>query len=78
MGRKFLALVLLTIGISGCSTFVDYPIGVLPRPELIPLTAEQQSRTPADVLDVCAVNQAALKNHIKRYEGRIETHDDSL
>ena len=78
MAKKLLlCLALTTIG-SGCSTFTDYPIGVLERPELIPLTAEQQERTPVDVLDICAVNQAVLKNHVKRYEGRIQTHDDSL
>jgi len=76
--KKLLLCLILTIGISGCSTFVDYPIGVLARPELIPLTAEQQERTPTDVLDIVAINQAVLKNHIKRYEGRIATHDDSL
>jgi hypothetical protein len=76
--KKLLLCLIPIIGISGCSHFVDYPIGVLDRPVLIPITAEQQSRTPPEVLDACAVNQAVLKNHIKRYEGRILTHDESL
>jgi hypothetical protein len=78
VGRKLLLCLILTIGISGCSTFVDYPIGVPDRPGLIPITAEQQSRTPLEVLDACASNQATLKNHVKRLESRIATHDDSL
>jgi len=77
--KKLLLCLILTIGISGCATpFVDYPIGILERPELIPLTAEQQARTPPDVLDACAVNLEVMKNHVKRYEGRITTHDESL
>ena len=71
-------LILTILGISGCSTFVDYPIGTLERPYLIHLTVEQQARTPPDVLDIIAVNQAVLKIHIKRYEGRIKIHDESL
>jgi len=77
--KKLPLYLILILGISGCaSTFVDYPIGILEHPELIPLTAEQQARTPPDVLDVVAVNQEVLKNHIDRINGRITTHDEAL
>ena len=77
INRLILCLILIT-GLSGCSTFVDYPLGVLERPYLIPLTPEQLNQTPPDVLDIIAVNQAVLKNHILRYEERNRIHDDSL
>jgi len=54
------------------------PIGVPERPHLIPLTVEMQVRIPVDALDIIAVNQAELKNHIKRLEARIRLHDESL
>ena len=78
MINRLIPCLILILGISGCSTFVDYPIGVLERPKLIPITIEQLQQIPPDVLDIIAVNQAILQNHIKRYEGRIRTHDDSL
>jgi len=37
-----------------------------------------QVRIPVDALDIIAVNQAVLKNHIKRLENRIRIHDDAL
>ena len=64
--------------LSGCATPIDVPIGVPPRPHLIPLNVELQSQIPVDALDIIAVNQAELKNHIKRLESRIEMHDNSL
>jgi len=68
----FCALIL-----SGCTTY-DYPIGVPARPVLIPLTAEMQAEIGPDTLDVIAVNDLMLKNHIKRLEARITLHDESL
>ena len=64
--------------LGGCSTFVDSPIGLPPRPILIPLSPELQQQIPADALDIIAVNDAAVKNHIKRLEQRILMHDDAL
>jgi hypothetical protein len=63
--------------LSGCAT-IDVPIGIPPRPDLIPLSAELQEQIPPDILDIIAVNDASLKNHIKRLESRIRLHDDSL
>jgi len=64
--------------LGGCSTFVDYPIGVPPRPVLISLSAEMQQEIPADSLDIIAVNDASLKIHIQKLEARIRLHDDAL
>jgi len=98
--------------LSGCSTFVDYPLGVPPRPVLIPLPAEMQQEIPNlvgdvmgavaltdidpeirqeindrlqqidtaywEIIETIAVNDASLKNHIKRLEARILLHDNSL
>lgn len=47
-------------------------------PHLIPLTVEMQVRIPIDALDIIAVNQEVLKNHIKRLENRILIHDEAL
>ncbi len=63
--------------LSGCAT-IDTPIGLPLRPDLIPLTVEMQQEIPPDVLDIIAVNDLMLKNHIKRLEGRILLHDESL
>jgi len=68
---------IVAIFLSGCAT-TDYPIGVPSRPVLIPLPAEMQAEIPADALDIIAVNDASLKNHIKRLEARILLHDESL
>ncbi len=73
--RKLLLFLLLTTG--SCATD-NYPIGVPSRPILIPLTAEMQQEISPDALDIIAVNDAALKNHIKRLEQRIILHDESL
>jgi len=75
--RKLLLYLILTIGISACAS-IDVPIGIPDRPHLIPLTVEMQVRIPVDALDIIAVNQAVLKNHIKRLEQRILIHDESL
>jgi len=64
--------------LSGCATPIDVPIGVPPRPHLIPLNVELQQQIPVDALDIFAVNQAVLKNHIKKLEQRIIIHDESL
>ena len=69
------ALLLLMFG---CISSPDIPIGIPNRPHLIPLTVEMQVRIPVDALDIIAVNQAVLKNHIKRLENRILIHDESL
>ena len=74
--RLLLCLTLILIG--SCATPIDSPIGVPPRPHLIPLTTELQSQIPVDALDIIAVNQAELKNHIKKLEQRIILHDESL
>ena len=76
MKRALLLCLILTTG--SCATVIDVPIGVPARPHLIPITAEQQTRTPVDVLDIVAVNQEVLKNHVKRLEQRIILHDESL
>lgn len=69
---------ILILGINACATQYDYPIGLPDRPDLIPITAEQQTHIPVDILDIIAVNQATLKNHIKRLEQRIILHDEAL
>ena len=76
MVRLLLYPILILIG--SCAVTPDVPIGVPPRPHLIPLTVEMQVRIPVDALDIIAVNQAVLKNHIKRLETRITLHDESL
>ncbi len=71
--------VILVCLLSGCAaTPIDSPIGIPERPYLIPLTIEMQVRIPVDALDLIAVNQEVLKNHIKRLEQRIILHDESL
>jgi hypothetical protein len=63
----------------GCATCPEYTkLDIPPKPHIIPITAEQQARTPTDVLDIFAVNQVTLKNHILRLEARIEAANDSL
>jgi hypothetical protein len=71
------SICLLAFLLCGCAT-IDVPIGIPPRPDLIPLSAELQEQIPPDILDIIAVNDLALKNHIKRLENRIRLHDDSL
>jgi len=71
-----LCLALTTIG--SCAVAPDIPIGVPARPYLIPIPIEMQVRIPVDALDIIAVNQEVLKNHIKRLESRITLHDESL
>ena len=63
--------------LSGCAT-TDYPIGVPPRPNLIPLSSELQQEISPDALDIIAVNDAMLKSHILKLENRIVLHDASL
>jgi len=75
--RKLL-LCLSLILIGSCAVVPDIPIGVPPRPYLIPLPVEMQVRIPIDALDIIAVNQEVLKNHIKRLENRILIHDEAL
>ena len=77
MKRLLLCLILTTTG-SGCATQYDFAIGVPDRPYLIPLTVEMQVRIPVDALDIIAINQEVLKNHIQRLEQRILLHDESL
>jgi len=74
--RLLLYPILILIG--SCASIPDVAIGVPPRPHLIPLTVEMQVRIPVDALDIIAVNQAVLKNHIQRLENRIILHDESL
>lgn len=74
--RLLLYPILILIG--SCAVAPDVAIGVPPRPHLIPLAVEMQVRIPVDALDIIAVNQAVLKNHIKRLENRIRIHDDAL
>jgi len=76
--KKLLLCLILTIGISACISSTDIPIGIPDSPHLIPLTVEMQVRIPVDALDIIAVNQAVLKNHIKRLENRILIHDEAL
>jgi len=64
--------------LNGCSTFIDSPIGIPPRPHLISLTPEIQQQIHTDALDIIAVNDLALKTHIKKLESRIRLHDESL
>ena len=71
--RTGLCLLLL----SGCAV-TDFPIGVPARPDLIPLPSELQREIPPDALDIIAVNDAMLKSHILKLEGRITLHDASL
>ena len=79
MNGRFLAFpVVLFLAFSACASYPDLPIGVIPRPHLIPLTASMQAQIPVDALDIIAVNQEVLKNHIKRLESRIRIHDESL
>jgi len=75
--KLLLCPILILIG-SCAATPIDLAIGVIPRPHLMPLTVEMQQRIPVDALDIIAVNQEVLKNHIKRYEQRIILHDESL
>ena len=77
MSGKGVILVLIYL-LSGCATPIDVPIGVPPRPHLIPLNVELQQQIPVDALDIIAVNQAELKNHILRLEARIILHDAAL
>jgi len=76
MKRAVLLCLILTTG--SCATYIDVPIGVPPRPHLMPLTAEMQARIPVDALDIIAVNQAVLKNWGRGLENRILIHDESL
>jgi len=64
--------------LSGCSTYVDYAIGIPPRPILIPLTAEMQAEISPDTLDILAANDLELKHALLRCEGRIRIHDKAL
>ena len=75
--KKLLLCLSLTI-FSGCATPPDYPIGIPPRPVLLPLPIEMQYQIPADALDIIAINDAELKHHILRLEGRISLHDSAL
>ena len=77
MSGRFLAFPVVLFLVS-CATPIDMPIGVPSRPHLIPLTVEMQVRIPIDALDIIAINQEVLKNHIKRLESRIILHDESL
>ena len=74
---KALLLCVSLILIGSCASAPDVAIGVPPRPHLIPLTVEMQVRIPVDALDIIAVNQEVLKNHIKRLESRIILHDEA-
>ncbi len=76
MKRLLLWPTLILIG--SCAATPDVPIGIPARPYLIPLTIEMQVRIPVDALDIIAVNQAELKNHILKLESRIRLHDESL
>lgn len=76
MRKLLLCPILILIG--SCASTLDVPIGVPPRPQLIPLAIEMQVRIPVDALDIIAVNQEVLKNHIKRLENRILIHDEAL
>ena len=69
---------LVALFLCGCSTFIDAPIGVPPRPNLIPLSTELQQEISADALDIIALNDATLKTHIKKLEARILLHDELL
>ena len=77
--KKLLFCLILIIGISGCASCpIDTKIGPAKRPWLLPITAEQQARTPVDVLDIIAVNQEELKTWGLKNEKRILIHDESL
>ena len=76
--KRALLLCPILILIGSCATPIDTSIGVPDRPYLIPLTIEMQVRIPVDALDIIAVNQEVLKNHIKRLETRIILHDEAL
>jgi len=78
MNGSIIKVGVVALLLSGCATQYDYPIGVPPRPNLIPLSIELQQQIPVDVLDIIAVNDAMLKSHILRLEGRITLHDESL
>ncbi len=77
MNFSIIKLGVVALFLCGCAT-VDTPIGLPLRPDLIPLSSELQQQIPADVLDIIAVNDASLKNHILKLEGRITLHDESL
>ena len=77
MSGKGVILVLIYL-LSGCATPIDVPIGVPPRPHLIPLNVELQQQIPVDALDIIAINQAELKTHILKLEARIILHDTAL
>ena len=76
--KKLLPYLILIIGISGCATYIDTPIGVLPRPTFIPIPITLQDITPPQVLDICAVNLAIAKVHVQKLERRINIHDEFL
>ena len=79
MSNHWKILTIFSILILGsCASQSDYPIGVPPRPILIPLPAEMQQQIPADALDIIALNDASLKTHILKLESRISLHDKSL
>jgi len=78
MVKKLLPYLILII-FSGCASQpVDSPIGIPARPLLIPIPIEMQVRIPIDALDIIAINDAELKSHILRLEGRIRLHDEGL
>ncbi len=70
---KALAASFLILTLIGCSTTpAPEPIPCPPRPVLIPISPELQRETPADVLDIVAANQIALKSHIRILEAYCE------
>jgi len=75
---KFLTICLIPIIFSGCATPIDTSIGVPPRPNLIPISQLDWKRIRPETQDVIQHNDLALKEHIRKLEGRIILHDASL
>ena len=78
MNGSIIRVGVVALLLSGCATQYDSPIGVPPRPVLIPLSLDLQDQIPVDALDIIAVNDAMLKSHILKLEGRIALHDNAL
>jgi hypothetical protein len=76
--RKLIAVIILTIGLSSCASVPDTKIGIPDRPTLEIYSAEMWNSIPSDAKEIIKLNDARQQNHIKRLEGRILQHDESL
>ena len=74
-----LGTALLILGMYGCASCpVEPDFGSVPRPNLIPMSAEIWSQIPPEGQDIITVNDLALKETIKRWEARARIHDEPL